>query len=144
MLQRLSPPPKQLDGGPRPDAVITLGRALELLEYVIEETPPDGTRTCVLADCLALVGVEVAALQQLRCVSARELYANRRLPVRLTLGAAAALYVAQRSTDFGLPAMEVLSNAERVGRRVANASGDCLLTDIHPHLQESQQRVRTP
>lgn len=132
MLQELDPLPRPRDVAADPVTVVALGRALELLEYVIRQTPPDRIRTRDRADCPALVGVDTAALLPLRCVSVRELYANGMLPVQLTLGA-----------DIGRPGTEVRSSAARLGRRVTTASGGCLLTDLHPHLTDSQSQVRT-
>jgi hypothetical protein len=45
MLQELNPLPRSRDVAAEPVTVVTFGRALALLEYVIRQTPPDRVRT---------------------------------------------------------------------------------------------------
>ena len=58
---------------------------------------------------------DVAAIARL---GMRDLYDQRRLPARLTLGAAVLLHVAQRSEHMGLADGVVLANVQRVGARI--------------------------
>jgi hypothetical protein len=89
-------------------------------------SPSELTGTGLLCDCLEQAGIDPALVPRQPRLGLRDLYGAIPLPIRLTLGAAAALHIAQRSADIGLPGSEVLANARRVGGRVVAASGDPL------------------
>jgi hypothetical protein len=115
--------------------LIDIGRALELLatavkqrgEYYAYPPIPVGHRRCMYATsrgpqcivghALSLAQVSDEGLQALRGRGVRELYAQGRLPVRLTLGALAVFDAAQRTQDRGYAWGDALDHAARVALR---------------------------
>jgi hypothetical protein len=67
--------------------------------------------------CPVLAQVSDEGLQAFRGRGVRELYAQGRLPVRLTLGALAVFDAAQRTQDRGQPWGDALDHAARVALR---------------------------
>jgi hypothetical protein len=129
--------PTPTGGGPQ--AVIDMGTALDLLATAVRHRGPDfvyqyvwvepgryltcryangGAPDCIVGHVLAYAGVKVAMLEALRDDGVAELWAEGRLPCRLTLGALAVLRAAQQGQDRGCPWGEVLDQAVTAAARI--------------------------
>ena len=119
MLQELASSPRPRDVAAEPVTVVALGRALELLEYVIRQTPPDLVRTRDLAD------FPRTCRRGHRRATAAALRLGSRVVHERHAASATDTRCRHRAARNG-------SAVERRGRRVATASCDYLLTDLHP------------
>jgi hypothetical protein len=122
--------------------LIDIGSALDLLatavkqrgEYFVYPLVPVGRRTCMYASrggprcmvghALSLAQVSDDALEALHDRGVRELYAEGRLPVRLTLGALAVFDAAQRTQDRGYAWGDALDYASLVALRFLDVLPD--------------------
>jgi hypothetical protein len=129
--------------------LIDIGTALDLLTAVVSlrgarcadgavsAGPPSsasgwyayrGAPDCIVGHVFALVGVGVEQLEGLGTGPIRQLHAEGRLPVRLTLGALAVLDVAQRRQGRDYAWTDALADAMTVARRYVELIPDTVLS----------------
>ena len=83
-----------------------------------------GGPRCLVGQAMSLAGVAEDDLVALRDVGVRDLYAQGRLPVRLTLGALAVFDAAQRGQDRGYGWGDALDYASSVAVRLLDVLPD--------------------
>lgn len=117
--------PVPSDHGP-----VHVAAVLHCINRVAAGCTPVTPSAGLLSDTLTSLGFSAADVAAIARLGIRDLYEQRRLAPRLTLGAAVVLHVAQRSEGMGLPDGVVLANVERVGARIlglAACSGRALV-----------------
>jgi hypothetical protein len=135
--------------------LIDIGRALDLLAEAVAHRgeyfafPPiwirdhrclyanRGGPCCLVGHALSLAGVGDDDLVTLGDRGVRELYAEGRLPVRLTLGALAVFDAAQRSQDRGYAWGDALDYASGVAVRLLDLLPDSAFSAVHA-LEDEQ------
>lgn len=101
--------------------LIDSATALALLEAVVADRASGvDCHQSLLESCLARAGVSKTDASVLSRVDLRVLYAQRVLPIQLTLAAAVAVHIAQRGERLGLDDCTSITNARRVAARVPN------------------------
>jgi hypothetical protein len=110
-------------------AVLDVGDALDLIADVLAHRGPASGRTSairgsILTECLQRAGLDQETAERLQLRPLRERYALHLLPLQLTLGAAIAFDMVQRSERLGLTGSEGLANAIRVASRIPDLISD--------------------
>jgi hypothetical protein len=130
----LAPPrPKHADFN-----AVDAASALDVLEDVLEThsdaaDPARGDKLRdpnMAQDCLVHMGAPRHVARRASSRDLRALYLGRYPPVRLTLGAAVVLYVAQRWASIGTTPEQILSHAHDAAHRVANLASDRSFRDL--------------
>ena len=77
-------------------------------------------KSTLLIDVLLLLGLEARDANTIDRMGIKWAHEEHQLPVRMTMGAAVALHVAQRSEQLGLPDDVVAANVARVVCRIVD------------------------
>jgi hypothetical protein len=107
-------------GGCPPRPLVHVGRVLDSFARTVRTRHhAPGPAPSLFAEVLAHLGFPAPDVETIERIGVERAYDERLLPVRMTLGAAVALHVAQRSEQLGLPDRAVAANVERVVARIA-------------------------
>lgn len=96
-------------------------------DSALEEIGRDPT---LAHDCLTCMGVPPHVADRVASHDLRALYMGHHPPVRLTLGAAVVLHVAQRLASVGTASEQILAHACRAADRVIDLTPDRTLNDV--------------